>query len=287
LGRKRLFKHGLPLAQRSVQLRYNYLKMKTIQFSKYQGAGNDFVMIDDRSQTFPAHDTQLVAQLCDRHFGIGADGLILIQLDAQADFRMVYFNANGAEGSMCGNGGRCAVRFAHALEMIADTTTFVAADGPHQAQVKPQEISLKMGKVSQITQHPKYDFLNTGSPHVVQYVESPLSNLDVVQEGRKVRYAEEWVQRGGTNVNFVEVSNNELFVRTYERGVENETLACGTGATACALSAHVRWGIPSPIKVKVMGGTLSIHFNQDTTGEFDDIWLVGPAEHVFGGVISV
>jgi diaminopimelate epimerase len=247
-------------------------------FYKYQGTGNDFVMIDNRDEQFPVSQPY-IEQLCHRRFGIGADGLILLQNDPDYDFRMIYFNADGREGSMCGNGGRCAVRFAEDLGIFSGSTTFIAVDGKHEASATKEVISLKMGEVRSLEQHESYDFMNTGSPHYVKYV-SEIKNFDVFNEGRKVRYDDEWVKRGGTNVNFVEVLDKEtIYVRTYERGVEDETYSCGTGVTACALSAHLKHGMQSPIKIITNGGNLQVAFDSD----FQHVYLIGPAVKVFDG----
>ncbi len=256
-----------------------------MKFYKYQGTGNDFVVVDDRSQTFPVSQ-ELIAHLCHRRFGIGADGLMLLQEAEGYDFRMVYFNADGTEGSMCGNGGRCLVRFAHDLGIIGDATTFIAVDGEHEAKVTKEVISLKMIDVNQIDKTPEYDFMNTGSPHYVTYV-SDLANYDVFNTGKTIRYGEPFVSKGGTNVNFVEVTGeNALSVRTYERGVEDETYACGTGVTACALSANIRLGFENFVDIKVMGGQLRIEFERTENG-YQNIFLIGPAIRAFEGEVDL
>ncbi|MCU0466969.1 MAG: diaminopimelate epimerase [Arcicella sp.] len=256
-----------------------------MKFYKYQGTGNDFVVVDDRSGSFPVSQPY-IAHLCHRRFGVGADGLMLLQNAEGYDFRMVYFNADGTEGSMCGNGGRCLVRFAHDLGIIGNETTFIAVDGEHQAKVSlsPEVISLKMIDVNEIEKNEIYDFMNTGSPHYVEYVED-LKNMDVYQKGKNIRYSEPFVSRGGTNVNFVEVvGDNQLEVRTYERGVEDETYACGTGVTACALSANLRYGFEDFVNINVLGGQLRIEFDRTVTG-YENIFLIGPAVRVFEGMI--
>lgn len=254
-----------------------------MKFYKYQGTGNDFVVVDDRSGSFPVSQPY-IAHLCHRRFGVGADGLMLLQNAEGYDFRMVYFNADGTEGSMCGNGGRCLVRFAHDLGIIGNETTFIAVDGEHQAKVSSEVISLKMIDVNEIEKNEIYDFINTGSPHYVEYVED-LKNMDVYQKGKNIRYSEPFVSRGGTNVNFVEVvGDNQLEVRTYERGVEDETYACGTGVTACALSANLRYGFEDFVDIKVLGGQLRIEFDRTPTG-YENIFLIGPAVRVFEGMI--
>ncbi|MDQ1088662.1 MULTISPECIES: diaminopimelate epimerase [unclassified Siphonobacter] len=258
----------------------------TIPFYKYQGTGNDFIMIDDREGLFPVAKEK-IAQLCHRRFGIGADGLILLQKDEAYDFRMKYFNADGGEGSMCGNGGRATVRFAHDLGVIGDETRFIAVDGEHEASVTPERIALKMSNVKGLEEHADYSFMNTGSPHVVAFTED-LENYKVYNEGYAIRYSDDWVKRGGTNVNFVEqLGEDQLFVRTYERGVEDETYSCGTGVTACALTAHVKRGVASPVKVKVLGGNLEVSFEQTGADSFENIYLIGPAERVFEGSVEV
>lgn len=256
-----------------------------MEFFKYQGTGNDFVMIDDRSETFPVDNQALVAHLCHRRFGIGADGLILLRKDPQYDFRMIYFNADGAEGSMCGNGGRCIVRFAHDLGVFGKKTRFIAVDGVHEAVVNTDEVALKMNNVSGMEMHPDYVFLNTGSPHVVKFVED-LESLDVVAEGRPIRYSEPFAP-GGTNVNYVQVIDRQsLFVRTYERGVEDETYSCGTGVTAAALAAHRLYNLSSPVFIRTLGGNLRVAFTPNADGSFSDIHLIGPAQRVFGGEVN-
>lgn len=258
----------------------------TIDFFKYQGTGNDFVLIDDRNETFPASDQALIERLCHRRFGIGADGLILLRTDPEYDFRMIYFNADGAEGSMCGNGGRCIVRFAHDLGVFGSETRFLAVDGEHTAEVRGDDIFLKMSDVTGFDNRDGVTFLNTGSPHVVQFVDD-LESLDVVSEGRSIRYDSRF-QPGGTNVNFVQpIDGNTLFVRTYERGVEDETYSCGTGVTAVALVAQRQLHMPDPVFIKTLGGNLRVSFNSTADEQFDNIYLIGPAKRVFVGTITV
>jgi diaminopimelate epimerase len=253
-------------------------------FYKYQGTGNDFIMIDDRTVQFPVNQA-LIERLCHRRFGIGADGLILLQNAEGYDFKMVYFNADGREGSMCGNGGRCTVRFAQDLGIFEDSTTFLAVDGPHKAVACEGEIFLKMGDVSGIQQFDNYFFMNTGSPHHVAFVED-LDQTDVVAEGQQIRYSPTYETQGGTNVNFVQVLDEQnLYVRTYERGVEDETYSCGTGVTACALAAHLQFGMLDPINIVTKGGQLRISFVKQSDTSFDNIYLIGPAVRVFEGTL--
>jgi diaminopimelate epimerase len=256
-----------------------------VAFYKYQGTGNDFVMIDDRSSSFSSSQ-EVIAHLCDRRFGIGADGLILLRKEDGYDFRMIYFNADGAEGSMCGNGGRCTVRFAHDLGLFDENTTFLAVDGLHEATATSEVINLKMGNVTGVKQLDGHDFMNTGSPHYVTFVED-LKGTDVVGLGRAIRYGEVYGPKGGTNVNFVEVvGENQIKVRTYERGVEDETYSCGTGVTACALSANRHFGWTGPVEIETLGGNLTVSFEPDGDG-YKNIYLCGPAVHVFQGNVIV
>lgn len=258
----------------------------TIPFYKYQGTGNDFIMIDDRTETFPV-SRELITRLCHRRFGIGADGLILLQNTNGYDFRMVYFNADGAEGSMCGNGGRCTVRLAHDLGLFSEHTTFMAVDGVHEATVTPDLVHLKMSPVVGIDRHDTYDFLNTGSPHYVAYVDN-VDKTDVVAIGREVRYGDVYGPQGGTNVNFVEVqSPNHLKVRTYERGVEDETYSCGTGVTACAISTHAHFGWDGPVLIETVGGNVQISYKETSPAHYDDIYLIGPAVRVYEGTVQI
>lgn len=255
-----------------------------MKFYKYQGTGNDFILIDDRKKTFEINQEK-IEQLCDRHFGIGADGLILLQNEENYDFRMVYFNADGREGSMCGNGGRCVVRFAEDLGIVKDQTKFVAVDGEHEAQLDVQNIHLKMGNVSEIEIQDNFYFLDTGSPHYVTWSEN-VANMDVVMDGKAIRYNDRFAQEG-TNVNFVEdLGNNKIAVRTYERGVEDETLSCGTGVTAAAITAFLK-GKELPILVQVLGGELKIDLDVVDKQHFQNITLIGAAKRVFEGEVDV
>lgn len=254
--------------------------MKSIHFYKFQGTGNDFVMIDNRDQSFDPNNHELIGLMCHRRFGIGADGLILLENIPGYDFRMIYYNADGSEGSMCGNGGRCTVRFASLLGIFEERTTFLAVDGVHEAFIKDQQIHLKMGDVAQVEQQSGYYFLDTGSPHYVEMV-NDLENYAVFQEGKAIRNNDRFAQKG-TNVNFVEnIADNAIFVRTYERGVEDETYSCGTGVTASAIVSHQN-GMLSPISIKTLGGGLSVSFEYED-GVYKNIFLAGPAEKVFEG----
>lgn len=256
----------------------------TLSFYKYQGTGNDFILIDNRSLQFPKIDAKLVASLCDRKYGIGADGLILLENDEMSDFKMVYYNADGNEGSLCGNGGRCTVAFAKYLNIIGNGTTFNAVDGQHKASISDGIVSLQMGDVSEIKEKPDYVFLDTGSPHHVQMVKN-LENFDVFKEGKKLRYG--LYGMAGSNINFVEHIEDSIFaVRTYERGVENETLSCGTGVTAVALAMHNKGKVTNQeTVVRTQGGDLQVRFKKED-GVYTNIFLIGPAKQVFKGEIE-
>jgi len=258
-----------------------------LKFYKYQGTGNDFVMVDNRDQKLSKNDTKLVKHLCDRKFGVGADGLILLENseDPDDDFKMIYFNADGNESSMCGNGGRCLVAFAKYLGIIENSARFTAIDGVHEASIQEGIVSLKMQDVDNIFDHENFIFLNTGSPHHVIFTEN-INEIDIKKEGSIIRYSDRYKDNNGTNVNFVEpVAEDTFSVRTYERGVEDETLSCGTGVTAVALAAFKTMKTNSnQVKVITPGGQLSISFEQIEKG-FSDVWLSGPAEFVFKGEI--
>lgn len=256
-----------------------------IEFSKYQGTGNDFVMIDNRSASVKLNEKQ-IAFICDRRFGVGADGLILLEKQADYDFKMVYYNADGKESSMCGNGGRCITQFANDMGIKKEKYRFLAIDGAHLANIKPGEVQLKMSDVNYIEQRNEDVFvLNTGSPHYVKF-DTRIQQLDMREAGRKIRYSDEFSE-AGINVNFVEVMDNTLFVRTYERGVEDETLSCGTGVTAAVLSYMLRKGMNEITQaVKTPGGNLQLSAKKK--GEIvEDVWLCGAATFVFSGKIEI
>ncbi|MCH7410952.1 diaminopimelate epimerase [Belliella sp. DSM 111904] len=250
-------------------------------FYKYQGTGNDFIMIDDRNEAFPEDNLPLVQMLCDRKFGIGADGLILIRYKDGFDFEMIYFNSDGSQ-SMCGNGARCAVAFSKFINIIDTETKFLAIDGPHTAVVDGSLVELGMSDVNSISNAGQDYFVNTGSPHHVRFVDNVLS-YPVVDQGAAVRYSDDY-KPNGTNVNFVTpISDEEIHVRTYERGVENETLSCGTGVTACALVYGIKHQL-NEVKILTPGGKLKVRFSAAADGSFRNIKLIGPAEQVFHGV---
>lgn len=256
-------------------------------FHKYQGAGNDFIIIHDHAEVFPEENQLLIAQLCHRHFGIGADGLMLLRSAIGFDFEMLYFNSDGATGSMCGNGGRCISQFAADSGLITEGKAhFIASDGPHVAFITKTQVQLQMKDVISTERIGTDYFLDTGSPHVVRFTPD-VATLNVVHAGREIRYNARFIEHG-TNVNFVEVLGSNLFVRTYERGVENETLSCGTGVTASALAAALEGVAPESgaVAVETTGGSLNVHYHRRGDG-FDNIWLEGPAKFVFTGTIDV
>lgn len=255
-----------------------------ISFFKYQGTGNDFVLIDNRKTSLLTRkDTEKIQRMCDRRFGIGADGLILLQNTPGHDFEMVYFNADGRESSMCGNGGRCVSAFAKMLGIIQSKCNFLAIDGEHEAIVSETGwVELKMGNVNQIETGDDCFVLNTGSPHYVVFVED-ISNLNVAESGRVIRYSDRF-RKEGINVNFVEKKPDGIIVATYERGVEDETLSCGTGVTAAAISFFLKSGLTQKavIAVETKGGNLKVRLEKTANG-FENIWLCGPTAKTFAG----
>jgi len=257
-----------------------------ITFYKYEGTGNDFVMIDNRQNIFPKTNLKLIERLCDRRFGIGADGLILLENDLVTNFKMVYYNSDGNESSMCGNGGRCLVAFAKRLNVIQNSATFIATDGLHHATLLENGyVSLQMKDVDEVKIEDRYVFLNTGSPHHVILVED-LENWDVKNNGAKIRYSDLY-GKAGSNVNFVkQKTDNHFAIRTYERGVEDETLSCGTGATAVAIAMNAIGKTNShTIKMDVEGGQLEVSFDK-VDDRFINVFLKGPATFVFKGEID-
>jgi diaminopimelate epimerase len=257
-----------------------------IHFQKYHGTGNDFIMLDNRKGAYSNLTQKEIALLCHRNYGIGADGLIMLENDRQYDFYMKYFNADGNEGSMCGNGGRCTVHFAKALGIIREHTTFKAIDGIHHADIEENTVTLQMQDVSDIELYDDYTFLNTGSPHHVEMV-SNLDQYPVYKIGKEKRWGKPYYKKG-SNINFVEqVKANTFKVRTYERGVENETLSCGTGVTATAIAMHKTGKTTdNHVFIKMPGGDLEVRFeeNNDT---FSQVYLIGEATFVFKGTIEI
>jgi len=258
-----------------------------VHFSKYHGAGNDFIMVDGREQNPALFTENVIRILCDRHFGIGADGLIILLADPESDFRMIYFNADGREGTMCGNGGRCITAFARRLGIIGDHALFSGIDGLHESWLLGDIIKLKMQDVNDFQKLEDGYLLDTGSPHFVKFV-SNTDNLDVANVGRAIRH-EARFGPGGVNVNFVQLlaESGSIKVRTFERGVEAETLSCGTGVTASAISSFLESGAgETTYRIETIGGMLEVSFSKEGQNGFSEIFLSGPAEHVFDGTID-
>lgn len=258
--------------------------MSKIKFHKYQATGNDFIMIDNREGIFPSNNIELVKKLCNRKFGIGSDGLILIEPNNESDFTMNFYNPDGSK-SLCGNGSRCAVNYCKALDIIDLETTFMAFDGIHHASIEGEIVNLDMHSVQNITHMADGMFLDTGSPHYTQFV-AKIDGFNVVEEGKKIRYGGLF-HKEGVNVNFIQViSKNEIYVRTYERGVENETLSCGTGVTASAIAASFK-GVENEMDIITLGGKLKVTYSKSEDGVFDNIVLSGSAEKVFEGKVEI
>ncbi|HEY4798903.1 MAG TPA: diaminopimelate epimerase [Bacteroidia bacterium] len=258
-----------------------------LEFYKYHGTGNDFIIIDNRKKKFNG-DRKQIAHLCHRKFGIGADGLMLLQNKEGFDFEMVYFNSDGNESSFCGNGGRCIAAFAKKLNVIKkQETTFSATDGIHTAAIRKETISIRMKDVNDIESGSDFYLLNTGSPHYVKFA-NQVGRMDILPESKKIRYSKRFTKKG-VNVNFAEKKGNHVFVRTYERGVENETLSCGTGVTATAIAAAVKSISTSKkhCKISTLGGELTVRFRRGNGNSFSDIWLEGPATYVFKGELEL
>ncbi len=254
-----------------------------IHFSKYQGSGNDFIIVDNRNGLF-APTKQQIIHLCDRKFGIGSDGLIMIEETDHADFYMNFFNPDGSQ-SFCGNGSRCAVRYAQKLGLVGASGEFKAIDTTHPFATDELLVKIKMKNVLGIEREDEDYIIHTGSPHYIIYKQN-IEAIDIVTEARKIRYSDRFREEG-INVNFVEEIKDVLHVRTYERGVEDETLSCGTGVTAVALSyAHQFPGLKM-VKVQSRGGALSVNMRNLGDGQFEDVWLCGPAQAVFEGEVTI
>ena len=257
-----------------------------VQFYKYQGTGNDFIMIDNRDEKFSGLTRAQIAKICQRRFGVGADGLILLEDSDEHDFKMVYFNSDGRQSSMCGNGGRCILQFVYDLGMTQENYAFTAIDGLHHGVVDRDEVCLEMTNVKAVELLQNGDlFLDTGSPHYIVFADT-LPGDDFIAKAKDIRHSERYNEQG-VNVNFVKVSPRLLEMRTFERGVENETLSCGTGVTAAAISSYHSGKITSNIiDVETSGGKLQVKFKANGNG-YTDIWLIGPATRVFEGEIEV
>ncbi|TMI62446.1 MAG: diaminopimelate epimerase [Bacteroidetes bacterium] len=259
-----------------------------INFHKYQGTGNDFVILDNRTGQYKDIRLDQIRRICDRRFGIGADGLMMLNEKPGYDFEMRYYNADGKEGSLCGNGGRCMVKFAYNLGIHKSLYKFIAYDGEHEAEIDTDGIvSLKMNDVENIKKFHGDFILNTGSPHYIKMV-NDVMNVDVFKKGHEIRYSKDF-ELEGINVNFVEQMDDpdKIFVRTYERGVEDETLSCGTGVTAAALVCWHNDNGFNEVEVNTSGGKLSVEYDKHNDEGFSNIWLCGPAEKVFEGSIDI
>jgi diaminopimelate epimerase len=259
-----------------------------LEFCKYHGTGNDFILIDNQKGEFNA-ENESIRKLCHRRFGIGADGLMLLEKSNQVDFKMRYYNSDGLEGSMCGNGGRCITAFAHKLGIIDNEALFEAIDGLHRAIIiyksdLETQVRLNMSDVTEIEKHDDYFFINTGSPHHVVFT-GHVAEMDVFSKGKEIRYSKLY-KNTGTNVDFVELQDDKLFVRTYERGVEEETLSCGTGVTAAAIAySQLHSGIDK-VTIHTLGGNLNVDFKK--SGEkYTDVWLEGPTVCVYSGSLNI
>lgn len=261
--------------------RNNYHMSTSIPFVKYHGTGNDFVIIDQRAVAYIAYDqVALIARMCRRHFGIGADGLMILAASDEADFEMVYFNADGGRSTMCGNGGRCIVHFARELGIIDAQTSFIAIDKLYEARIEGDAISLRMPDVDSISRDGDAYVIDTGSPHYVKLADEA-AHADIVDYGASVRYNDRY-KADGINVNLLTARSGDILVTTYERGVEDMTLSCGTGVTAAAIVAHKN-GAVSPVAVSTPGGRLEVSFSEKG-GDYHDVWLTGPAQRVYSGV---
>jgi diaminopimelate epimerase len=252
-----------------------------ITFYKYQGTGNDFILLDNRNNSISLSEEK-INQLCNRRMGIGADGLMLLQTKSGFDFEMIYYNADGKIGSMCGNGGRCISQFAKDIGIEKKTLHFLAVDGPHESFFAENGwVHLKMQNVNTVQKSNADFILNTGSPHFIKLVNN-VTQVNVFTEGRTIRNNDDFIKEG-INVNFVQKESDKIIVRTYERGVEDETYSCGTGVTASALvCAHQKLG-KQRIEISTLGGYLAVEFNKISDNTFEDIWLCGPATFVFKG----
>ncbi len=258
--------------------------MQLLEFSKYQGTGNDFIMVDNRNKRFPSENLTVIRQMCDRRFGIGSDGLILIEHDDQSEFYMNFYNPDGSQ-SYCGNGSRCAVHFVHALGLVGETCSFRAIDGEHRGVWAEDHISISIRPVMQPESRGQDFFVHTGSPHYIVFVPD-LKEVDLIPAAHAIRYSEEF-KESGVNVNFVEVvDERNIRIRTYERGVEAETLSCGTGVTAAAITHLMREGAGRKVNVETQGGTLLVSATKGGDNIFFDVWLSGPVVKTFTGTYN-
>ncbi len=259
-----------------------------LNFFKYQGTGNDFILADNRKNEYSSLTQKQIQQLCDRRFGIGADGVMLLNERPGYDFEMKYYNADGKEGSMCGNGGRCMIKFVYHLGIHREMYKFLAVDGMHEAEIDTDGIvSLHMKDVRNIRKFHNDYILDTGSPHYIKLV-THVMDMDVYKKGYEIRHSKEFEDEG-INVNFVEQTDepDKIIVRTFERGVEDETLSCGTGVTAAALVCYHNENGFNEVEVKTLGGQISVEFDRIDDNRYENIWLCGPAEKVFEGSVEI
>jgi diaminopimelate epimerase len=259
-----------------------------IPFVKYQGTGNDFILLDNRNNAFSNLSREEIERICDRRFSIGADGLMMLNHREGYDFEMKYYNSDGKPGSMCGNGGRCIIRFAYDLGIHKESYHFLASDGEHDAEIETGSniINLKMKDVQGYKEENGHFIVDTGSPHYIMFVEDVM-DFDVVKKGTEIRYSEPFAKEG-INVNFVQnKGEDEIIVRTYERGVEDETFSCGTGVTACALVCHHNDVGYNDVTVETKGGKLVVKYDRSYDNKYSNIWLCGPAEKSFDGKVNV
>tara|TARA_E500000331_G_C17132992_1_gene659116 strand:- start:175 stop:948 length:774 start_codon:yes stop_codon:yes gene_type:complete len=251
-----------------------------VDFYKFQATGNDFIMIDDREKEFDMEDSSLIRSLCERRFGIGSDGLILLQNHEEYDFDMIFFNSTGQRSTFCGNGGRCIIAFAHLLELFDNECRFMAYDGVHEGSIEVNIVSMKMADVEEVIVREDSVVLDTGSPHLVKLVDN-VKNVNVLNKGRKLRFSKEFGDYG-INVNFAEV-NEQISIRTYERGDEMESLSCGTGSVATAIALYeIGKTDHKKINIHTTGGELKVSFNHDGK-KYTNIWLSGESSVVYSG----
>ncbi|MBN2892060.1 MAG: diaminopimelate epimerase [Bacteroidales bacterium] len=255
-----------------------------MKFYKYHGTGNDFIVIDGRNEKFTPNE-KIIQQLCDRNFGIGSDGLLLLKSHQKYDFEMNFYNPDGSEATFCGNGARCIVAFAKYLNIIDKETTFLAKDGEHSAYFENDEVVLKMIDIDDIKTFGELFYTNTGTHHVVKFVDN-VDAIDIMNEAPKIRYQKDF-EPFGTNVNFVQKCNGFIKVRTYEKGVEKETLSCGTGVVASALIyAYTADNLISKVNIQAKGGNLKVTFEKTEIG-FKNVFLQGNAVKVFSGNVDI
>lgn len=257
-----------------------------LAFTKWQGTGNDFILVDDRAGAFPDKDAALVQRLCDRHFGIGSDGIVLLRgaVDAATAFHMEFLNPDGSR-SFCGNGSRCAFAAWSALTGVREVR-FTTIDGVHTGRWEGEEVAVSLPgdrSVRRATHGPEVDQVDTGSPHEIRWVDD-VDAIDVPTEGRQHRYDPRHGS-GGSNINWACARQGAMRLRTYERGVERETLSCGSGVVAAAISALGRGLVTAPVKVGTAGGFLRVHATPDACGGYSDLWLIGPVARVFEGTM--